>query len=73
MYFVLSPFFYYIANQDSIENYITIESGGKHISTLDYKYIKNLIVKYIEINSSGVDEHHKENYISFIYDKLVPN
>lgn len=71
MYLILSPFFYYIANQDAIENYVTIESGGEHPHLMPYRKLKPIIERFIENNSHGVDQNYKEKYVMFICDKLA--
>lgn len=70
MYLVLSPFFYYIANQKSIEDYVTIESHGEHPHLMRYNKLKPIIERYIELNSQGVDGNNKEKYILYICDQL---
>ncbi len=70
MYFVLSPFLYYIANQDSIEDYVILESHGEHPHIMSYNKLKPLVERYIDANSHGVDEHKKEKYITYICDQL---
>lgn len=71
MYLVLNPFFYYIANQESINDFVTLESNGKHICNMTYKELKSLIERYIYENSHGVDENKMDSYISYICDMLV--
>ena len=70
MYFVLNPFFYYVANQEAIENYVIIESHGEHPHLLRYNQLKPIVERYIDLNSHGVDENKKEKYILYICDQL---
>jgi len=73
MYFVLNPFFYYIANQDSIRDFVTLESNGKHICNMTYSELRNLVERYVIMNSHGVDGNRKDSYIMYICDALVAN
>lgn len=66
MYFVLSPFFYYIANQSMIESYIALETNGKPASLLCYGKLHSLVESYVMKNSHGVDNRQKEKYIECI-------
>ena len=70
MYFTLSPFFYYLANQSDIENYLSVESNGEHPHIMSYRALKSLVEKYINLNSHGVDENNKEKYILYICDQF---
>lgn len=70
MYFVLCPFLYYMANKNYIEDFIAIETNGCSTYTLDRKRLKNLIIKFIDQNSHGVDENCKTKYVDFIYSHL---
>lgn len=70
MYFVINPFFYYLANQSDIEKYITIESNGDRPYHMPYNKLKSLVERYINLNSHGVDENCKEKYIMYICDQL---
>jgi len=73
MYIVLSPFFYYIANQSAIEDYIVLESQGEHPHLMPYRKLKPLVERFVDFNSHGVDEHNKEKYIMYICDQLSLN
>lgn len=70
MYITLNPFFYYIANQQMIESYIALETGGKSAVMLCYGKLNSLVEKYVEENSHGVDEKNKEKYIQYICKQL---
>jgi len=71
MYLTLSPFFYYLANQQYIEDFITLESDGKSPQMLCYGKLKYLVDKYIQKNSHGVDEHNIEKYSEYICKHLT--
>lgn len=73
MYLVLSPFFYYIAHQGAIENYVLIESSGERPYLMRYSKLKQIVERYIENNSHGIDETKKEKYILYICDQLSLN
>lgn len=70
MYFVINPFFYYLANQSDIEKYIAIEANGDRPYHMPYSKLKSLVERYISLNSHGVDENCKEKYIMYICDQL---
>ena len=71
MYLSLSPFFYYLANKEAINDFIIIESNGAHICTIPYKNLKLIVSDYVNKNSNGVDEHHINDYIVYICDKIT--
>lgn len=70
MFITLSPFFYFIANQKNIEDYVGIASGGRLPYHLPSTELKQLVGQYIEMNSHGVDESNKNSYILYICDQL---
>lgn len=70
MYLVISPFFYYIAHEQYIDDYITLESNGENPHVMDRKKLKAYVEKYINLNSHGVDEYKKDRYISYICDNI---
>ena len=73
MYLVLSPFFYYIAHQNAIEDFVVVESQGEHPHLIEYRKLKPIIERYIEMNSDGVDANCKERYVMYICDQLLTN
>ena len=70
MYLVLSPFFYYIANEQFIHDFIAIESSGKRPYHLSNEKLKLLIERFISLNSHGVDLNKKDKYISYIVEHI---
>jgi len=70
MYFVLNPFFYYVANQAAIEDYVVMESNGKPPYLLNYCELRSIVEQFIDLNSHGVDESKKEKYILYVCDQL---
>ena len=70
MYLTLSPFFYYLANSDSINTFLIIELNGKLPQHEDENIIKSLIRSYINNNSHGVDELNIDKYVEYIYKHL---
>ena len=71
MYFVMSPFFYYITHQKDIESYIIIESNGESPNVMQYRKLKSLVDSYVTANSHGIDSDKKDLYTMYICDKLT--
>ena len=70
MYITLSPFFYYVANQDRIDDYIAIETNGCLPYHIASGKLRQLVSQYIKENSHGVDKSNEDSYIMYICDKL---
>lgn len=66
MYFTLSPQLYYIIYKSNIERYITLETSGESVITIDYDRLYSIVSKYVIENISGVDEQKLDNYIEYI-------
>ena len=66
MYFTLSPQLYYIIYKSNIERYVTLETNGESVITIDYDKLYSIISKYVIENISGVDEQKLDNYIEYI-------
>lgn len=71
MYLTLSPFFYYIANQPSIDTFIALESNGARAYHIPKSKLENIIDRYIALNSHGVDESKREKYIEYICESIL--
>lgn len=70
MYFVVNPFFYYIANQDSIDRYLSIESNGELPYQMTYSKLRSIVESFVNNNSHGVDANKIDSYIDYICKKL---
>lgn len=70
MYLVLSPFFYYLANEAYINNYITLESNGELPYNIPSDKLQSLVDDYLTLNSHGVDENKKDKYITYICEHI---
>ena len=70
MYLVLSPFFYYLANEAYIKDYITLESNGKLPYNIESDKLQSLVDNYLILNSHGVDESKKDKYIAYICEHI---
>ena len=66
MYFTLNPQFYYMIYKSNIERYITLETNGENICTLDHDRLYSIVSKYVLENSSGIDERKLDSYIEYI-------
>ena len=66
MYLILSPFFYYVANEAYINNFITLETNGERAYHLSKEKLESIVDKYITLNSHGVDENKRDRYIKYI-------
>ena len=66
MYFTLNPQFYYMIYKSNIERYITLETNGENICTLDHDRLYSIVSKYILENNSGIDERKLDSYIEYI-------
>jgi len=71
MYFTLSPFFYYLANCNLIQDFITIELGGSPLAFEQEYLVKKIIKKYVINNSHGVDAENIDKYVEYIYKHLT--
>ena len=70
MYLVLSPFFYYLANESYIHNYIALASNGERPYHINKDKLKSIVDNYITNNSHGVDEDKREKYIEYICEHI---
>ena len=70
MHLVLNPFFYYIAHQENIENFIIIESHGEHPHLMQYNKLKPIVERFVSRYNESIDDNRKEKYILYICDKL---
>ena len=73
MYLVLSPFFYYLANEPYINNFITLESNGERPYHLSREKLESLVDEYVTLNSHGVDGNKREKYIAYICEHISQN
>lgn len=70
MYFVINPFFYYIANQENIDRYLSIESNGELPYQMTYSKLRSIVEYFVNNNSHGVDANKIDSYIDYICKKL---
>ena len=52
--------------KSNIERYITLETNGENICTLDHDRVYSIVSKYVLENSSGTDERKLDSYIEYI-------
>ena len=71
MYLILSPFFYYIANEPFIHDFIALESNGRPPYHIQKDKLASMIERYISLNSHGVDMNRVEQYITYICEHIL--
>ena len=65
-YFTVCPTFYSMVHKRNIEDFIILETSGEMPCNISIKKLKELVYKYILINSDGIDENNIDDYINNI-------